>query len=197
MTTEKKPRNKAKIFQKDENDENILLVPAENLKSELYEVPERHIRTQKPVSEEVRLRQIERGKALGALRREKYKLVNEEKAKLKLEAEEKEAKDKQEELEAHKKEIERKLLSGELVRVRVKPKVKYNKQEKPEEPKEKKSKVVIETDTEETDADDRQEQRKMRKTAYKTAKAIAKIDEVIQQATTQSKYLDRLTASMR
>jgi hypothetical protein len=105
------------VFQKDPEDEDTYLVPIENIKNSkvsklkpqsVVELSNSQITTTKYVSEETRQKRVEAGKRLAEFR--KNKLI--EDAKLKKEMVDKEEDDRQqrikEEIEAHKKEIEKK-----------------------------------------------------------------------------------------
>lgn len=184
-------RNKQNIFQKDED--GNLLVPAEQFTGDVVQVvSECHVKANKPpVSEEVRLKRIEQGKKLGAIRREKCNALKAEKERVVKEREMKEEEDRKLELEAHKKEVERKILEGKLVKIKIKetkPRAKKQVTEKPA----RKSNITVESDTEtETDME---EPRKVAKKAIKTVKAIEAIDNIINSQ--KDRYTNRILASM-
>jgi hypothetical protein len=199
--TNKKKRNtrdKNKIFQKD--DEGNLLVPVEHIKNDtkVIELSERNVRYNKTkeISDEERLRRVEIGKRLGAIRSEKCRIAREEKERIAKEVYEKE---RIAEEEAKKKEIEDKIREGKLVRVKFKP--------KPQKRLEKKSCEETTTDNETTEQEttevdtdieeviDRKKQRAVRKQAIKTAKAIEKIDTVLQKYT--NPYMSKLMERMK
>jgi tRNA uridine 5-carboxymethylaminomethyl modification enzyme len=201
MTTEaiekkkKVPRSRENIFQKDENGD--LLVPIDQIKTlrptEVLELTPSQIKYNRaPVSEEVRLKRIEQGKKLGALRREKYEAINAERERIRKEKEEAEAKFKEEEKERMRKEIEQQILDKKLIRVRVtEPKRRSKKQVETTETEATETEVTEDTDVE----DERHHQRKLRKQALKTAKAIETIDSVISKH--KNPYMDKLISLMR
>jgi hypothetical protein len=217
------------IFQKDPDDEDVVLVPIENIKNSkltnqpVVELSNNQIRTSKYVSEETRLKRIEQGKKLAEFRKNKLA----ENAKVKQEQLQKEEDERQlrikDEIEAHKKEIEKKILEGKLVRVKLKqrkmmsdkidipkgntlsstiPKEEQIKTKVKKTPK--KKEIVMETETEtETDTDvdnDEKEARKssfkkVQKTIDKKIQEIKKIDETINQY--KNPYLDKLMSLMK
>jgi hypothetical protein len=206
------------VFQKDPEDEDTYLVPIENIKNSkisklkpqsVVELSNAQITTTKYVSEETRQKRVEAGKRLAEFR--KNKLI--EDAKLKKENLDKEEDDRQlrikEEIEAHKKEIEKKILEGKLVRVKVKEKKEYNTKNKPAKMikdviKIPKRKVEIDTDTEEvTDTDVDNDEKEARKSSFKKVQKkidkkieeIKKIDETINQY--KNPYLDKLMSLMK
>jgi hypothetical protein len=195
------------IFQKDPDDEDVVLVPIENIKNSkltnqpVVELSNNQIRTSKYVSEETRLKRIEQGKKLAEFRKNKLA----ENAKVKQEQLQKEEDERQlrikEEIEAHKKEIEKKILEGKLVRVKLKqPKMMSDKIDSPKGnrlsstiPEEdrltnktkvkktpKKKEIVMETETEtETDTDVDNDEKEARKSSFK--KVQKKIDKKIEE----------------
>jgi hypothetical protein len=185
-----KKRDRTNVFQKDE--EGNLLVPVEQLKYDnVMTVPQAKLKVNRVVSDEVRAKQVERGKQLGLLRKEKCEKMREEKLKSEEAKKVEEDRQKAEELDAHKKEIEKKILEGKLVKVRVKKPVVHKKKEKPQYPLE--SSISIETE-EETDTD-LDEKKHIRKKALKTVEAIERIDQVIQKA--RNPYMDKILNSFK
>lgn len=187
----RRPRDKNKLFQKD--DEGNLLIPVEHIKNEtkIVEMCERNVRYNKTkeISEEERLRRVEIGKRLGAIRSEKCRIVREEKERLA--NEERIAQE-----EAKKREIEDKIRDGKLVRVKFKPKP--QKRVKVVETTTDNDTTEQETTEVDTDVDeviDRKKQRAVRKQAIKTAKAIEKIDTVLQKYT--NPYMSKLMERMK
>jgi hypothetical protein len=207
------------VFQKDPEDEDTYLVPIENIKNSkvsklkpqsVVELSNAQITTTKYVSEETRQKRVEAGKRLAEFR--KNKLI--EDAKLKKEMVDKEEDDRQqrikEEIEAHKKAVEQKILEGKLVRVKVKEKKEYNTKNKSRGDlikdviKIPKRKIEVNTDTEDvTDTDTDVEEvknktrkfKKVQKTIDKKIEEIKKIDETINQY--KNPYLDKLMSLMK
>ena len=208
------------VFQKDPDDEDTYLVPIENIKNSkvsklkpqsVVELSNAQITTTKYVSEETRQKRVEAGKRLAEFR--KNKLI--EDAKVKKENLDKEEDDRQqrikEEIEAHKKAVEQKILEGKLVRVKVKEKKEYNTKKIKDVIKIPKRKVEVDTETEtETDTDveevknsSRSEHasrgsrkfKKVQKTIDKKIEEIKKIDETINQY--KNPYLDKLMSLMK
>jgi hypothetical protein len=187
-------RDKNKIFQKD--DEGNLLVPVEHIKNDtkVIELSERNVRYNKTkeISEEERLRRVEIGKRLGAIRSEKCRIAREEKERIAKEAYEKECIEK-------KKEIEDKIREGKLVRVKFKPKpqkrLKKQSCEETTTDNETTEQETTEVDTDIEEVIDRKKQRAVRKQAIKTAKAIEKIDTVLQKYT--NPYMSKLMERMK
>ena len=205
------------VFQKDPDDEDTYLVPIENIKNSkasklkpqnVIELSNAQITTTKYVSEETRQKRVEAGKRLAEFR--KNKLIGD--AKVKKENLDKEEDDRQqrikEEIEAHKKAVEQKILEGKLVRVKVKEKKEYNTKNKSSRgvikdvikiPKRK-----VEVDTEpETDTDTDVEVKEHSKSSFKKVQKkidkkieeIKKIDETINQY--KNPYLDKLMSLMK
>ena len=201
------------IFQKDPEDENVVLVPIENIKNSkitnqpIIELSNNQIRTSKYVSEETRLKRIEQGKKLAEFRKNKLAEDAKIKQEVKLKEEDERQKQIKEEIEAHKKEIEKKILEGKLVRVKLKqPKMITDKIDIPKETnktKVKKKEIVMETETEtETDTDTEEIKeargssfRKVQKKIDKKIEEIKKIDSTINQY--KNPYLDKLMSLMK
>lgn len=196
------------VFQKDPEDDGVVLVPIENIKNSkvsklkpqsVVELSDAQITTTKYVSEETRLKRVAQGKKLAEFR--KNKLI--EDAKIKKENAEKEEDERhqriKEEIDAHKKDIEKKILEGKLVRVKVKTKKEYNKEKRIKDVIPIPKRVVVETeDTDtETDREDTRKSsfKKVQKKIDKKIEEIKKIDETINQY--KNPYLDKLMNLMK
>jgi hypothetical protein len=176
-----------------------LLIPVEHIKNdtkvvELHESNVRYNKT-KEISEEERQRRVEMGKRIGAIRSEKCRIAREEKERIAKEAFEKELIAKQQEEEAKKKEIEDKIRDGKLIRVKFKPKIKRHVKIIETTDNETTDQETTEADTDIDEVIDRKKQRAVRKQAIKTAKAIEKIDTVLQKFT--NPYMNKLMERMK